>query len=258
MKNPRHIAITGASSGLGQALAHLYAAPQIHLSLHGRNAQRLAEVGAQCQRQGATLSCTPGDVTNQSEMSAWIETIDQQTPLDLLIANAGISGGTGRASRLEKTEQSRQILRTNLEGVLNTIEPAIPLMQKRRHGQIALMASLAGFRGMAGAASYCASKAAVRLYGESLRLALAQDGLEVNVICPGFIKTPMTDVNPFPMPFIMDAARAAHIIQKGLTQNQARISFPRPLSALLWVLTALPPGITDGFLGKLPSKPAFD
>jgi len=116
------------------------------------------------------------------------------------------------------------------------------------------MSSLAGFRGFPGAPAYGASKAAVRVWGESLRGHLAGDGIGVTVICPGYVKTPMTDVNDFPMPLLMDTDRAARIIRRGLARNKARIAFPWRLYALVRLIAALPPALTDPLLRWLPAK----
>ena len=110
------------------------------------------------------------------------------------------------------------------------------------------MSSLAGFIGMPGAPAYCASKAAVRVWGETLRADLAADGLRVSVICPGFVRSPMTDVNRFPMPFLMDANRAARIIVAGLAHNKGRIAFPLPMYLTVRAIAALPAWLRDRVL----------
>ncbi|MCC7260108.1 MAG: SDR family NAD(P)-dependent oxidoreductase [Alphaproteobacteria bacterium] len=252
MQNPRSILITGASSGIGAALAEAYAAPGVQLFLCARNADRLAEVAARCGARGARVTTACIDVTDSAAMEDWILKVNYDAPLELVIANAGISAGTAGGTESEK--QARAIFAANLDGVLNTVLPIIPYMQTRRHGQIAIMSSLAGLRGMPGAPAYSASKAAVLAYGEGLRGWLRNDNVEVSVICPGFIRTPMTDVNRFPMPFIMDAAKAARIIRRGLARNKARIAFPFPMYAMLWLLRALPVALTDRLLAMMPEK----
>jgi len=127
-------------------------------------------------------------------------------------------------------------------------------MQARGQGQIALMSSLAAFRGFPGAPAYCASTAAVKNWGESLRGSLRGDGLQVSVICPGFVRSPMTDVNPFPMPLLMEAVRAVAIIRCGLARNHGRIAFPWRMYALVWLFGALPPCLTDPLFARLPEK----
>lgn len=250
-----HILITGASSGIGVALALRYAVPGVRLSLHGRAQDRLAGVATEAERRGAKVTITCGDVTDTAAMESWVIAIDRDQPLDLVIANAGISGGTFGGSDRTSVEA---IFAVNLTGVLNTVNPAAMLMARRGQGQIAIMSSLAGFRGLAGAGAYSASKAAVRIYGESLRADLAPHGVKVNVICPGFIQTPMTNVNPFPMPFLMDADRAAWIIQKGLAKNRARIAFPWPMHLLVNLLALLPLDFVIRLTRDRPRKPPFD
>ena len=252
MRDAQSILITGASSGIGEALARAYAAPGVSLALGGRDASRLEGCAATCRVRGATVSVAMVDVTEADKVAAWVRHADSAAPLDLVIANAGISAGTGLGG--ESPEQTRAIFGVNLDGVLNTVLPAIPLLQARRRGQIALMSSLAAFRGFPGAPAYCASKAAVRVWGEGLRGSLGSDGIEVSVICPGFVESRMTEVNRFPMPFLMSAERAATIIRRGLARNQARIAFPLPIHAAAWALGTLPPSWTDGALGRLPKK----
>jgi short-subunit dehydrogenase len=116
------------------------------------------------------------------------------------------------------------------------------------------MSSLASFRGFPGAPAYCASKAMVRVWGESLRGHLAPSGVGVSVICPGYVESPMTAVNTFPMPFLMSAEKAARIIRRGLSRNRARIAFPFPTYLAAWLLGSLSPGLTDPLLRRLPEK----
>jgi short-subunit dehydrogenase len=250
-----HILITGASSGIGAALARLYAAPGVRLSLHGRSAERLAAVAAEAENRGAVVTTATGDVAEAAAMEAWIAAADRLQPIDLVIANAGISGGT--AADKADGEPVAAIFAVNLNGVLNTVHPAMSPMLRRGRGQIAIMSSLAGFRGLAGSRAYGASKAAVRVYGEALRADLAPPGIGVSVICPGFVKTPMTDVNPFPMPFLMSPEKAARIIAKGLRRNRARIAFPWVMHLLVRILALLPQDWVDRRMARW-RKPPFD
>ena len=252
VRDPRHILITGASSGLGEALACAYARPGAFLALVGRNAERLDRVGEACRVRGATVAETAIDVAVGPELEGWLLDIDRSHALDLVIANAGISGGTGGGE--ESPEQADNIIAVNVHGVVNTVTPLIPRLAARGRGQIALMSSLASFRGFPGAPTYCATKAWVRVWGEGLRVELARKGVEVSVICPGFVDTRMTQVNQFPMPFLMTAERAARIIVRGLARNRGRIAFPWPMYALSWLLAAQPPALTDLVLRLAPPK----
>jgi len=248
-----NILITGASSGLGAALAKAYAAPGASLFLGGRNKERLEAVAEECRKSGAAAETEIVDVTDRAATEKWVLDCDDKKPLNLVIANAGISGGTG--NRLGETaDQTRAIFSANLDGVLNSVLPVIPRMQGRKSGQIALMASIAGFRGLPSAPAYCGSKAAVRVWGEGARLWLRRDGVGVSVICPGFVETAMTAANKFPMPFMLKADKAAEIMKRGIDANKSRIAFPWQLAFMVWLITLLPPAWTDGFLAATPKK----
>jgi short-subunit dehydrogenase len=252
MRDFRSILLTGASSGLGAALARRYAAPGVRLALIGRNEARLAEIEADCVARGATVERASIDVTEREALAAWILAADEAMSFDLVIANAGVSGGTSGLG--ESDDQSRRIFAINLDGVLNTIDPILPRMRRRGTGAVALMSSLAGFRGLPGAPAYGASKAAVRVLGEALRGDYRPSGVTVSVICPGFVTTPMTARNRFHMPFLMDAERAAEIMVRGLALGKGRIAFPWPLYALVRLIAALPSAWIDRFIGRLPRK----
>src|SRR5215470_18653986 len=210
MKDPHNILVTGASSGIGEALAVAYAGPGINLALTGRDAGRLQGVVAACRARGATVQAATIDVADRETMARWIEELDRATPIDLVIANAGI--GVGATTGMETEEQTRRVFNVNLDGVLNTVLPLIPKLAARRRGQIALMSSLASFRGFPTSPTYCGSKAALRVWGEGLRGNLQAHNVEVSVICPGFVRSRITDRNEFPMPFLMSAERAAAIV----------------------------------------------
>lgn len=252
MRDPKVILITGASSGIGEALAKLYAQPGIVLALTGRNAERLGQVAAACRTAGAEVLSAALDVTDAAGLASWIADIEHSHPIDLVIANAGISAGTGGGG--EPAEQTRRILATNITGVVNTVAPLIEPMRRRGRGQIALMSSLASFRGLPGAPAYCASKAWVRVWGEALRAELAPAGVEVSVICPGYIDTPMTRVNRFWMPLLMTVERGARIVRDGLARNRARIAFPWPMYTLVRLFAALPAALIDPVLNRTPRK----
>jgi short-subunit dehydrogenase len=229
--DPRHVLITGASSGIGAALARRLAEPDRRLTLLGRDTARLLAVARDCAGTVETISV---DVCDEHAMAEVIAGAFAASPVDLVIANAGVSGG-----------DAQTLMAVNVQGVVNTVEPLIPLLRAERHGQIALMSSLAGFRGLPNAPAYCASKAAVRLYGEGLRGKLGQIGIRVSVVCPGFIATPLTANNPFPMPFLMSPEAAADRIVRGLARNRARIAFPRRLYWPTLAGTLLPQALTD-------------
>ena len=244
------ILITGASSGIGAALAEEYAMPGVTLFLMGRNHERLNNIAKICSEKGAVVHHACIDVTSRKEMDAKILEWDKISPIHLVIANAGISQ-KGNETR----EQVENVL--NINGVINTIYPLIERMKKRKHGSatyafgsIAIMSSMAGFRGIPYAASYSASKNAVRALGDALRSELKENGIDVTVICPGFIKTPLTDENPFPMPFLMTAEKSAKIIKDGIKKKKKRIMFPWQMRLLVWFISSMPVEITDFIVTK--------
>lgn len=252
MDNPRSILITGASSGIGEALALEYAAPQTHLWLSGQNAERLCTVADRCREKGAIVSAETVDAADASAMTRWIGGCDEAAPLDLVIANAGIAGkGAGQEADAPTTDT---LFAVNIGGVLNTVQPALQRMRGHGAGQIAIMSSLASFRGFPGAPAYSASKAAVRVWGEALRGRHKDDGIAVNVICPGFVVSRITDSNNFSMPLLMTADRAARIIRRGLARNRGRIAFPFPMYFISWLVGVLPPFMGDRLLRNAPRK----
>jgi short-subunit dehydrogenase len=262
MREPKSILITGASSGIGETLALSYAAPGIFLALTGRDAARTEAVAAACRARGADVLAETVDAGDAAAMAGLLGRAHARRPLDLVIANAGVSAGSG--GKGESLEQARRVFAVNVDGVLNTIGPAIDLMMTKPRaentprGQVAIVSSLAGFRGFPGAPAYCASKAAVKVWGEALRGELYRHGIEVTVICPGYIRTRMTEGNTFPMPLLMDADRAIRIIRRGLERNHARIAFPWLLQFMVRIIAALPPAWTDPLFRKLPKKKAAE
>ena len=253
--NPGCILITGASSGIGEALAHTYAGDGRTLLLTGRNAGRLDAVARRCRKKGAVVKTSLTDVTDRDGMKNLIKHWFSDRAIDLAVANAGISGrGNSMASGRHDAEATRDIFAINLTGVINTVEPLVPLMIEQGGGQIAVISSLAGFRGMPSAPAYAASKAAVRSWGEGLRGQLADSNIAVNVICPGFVESRITRENDFPMPFLMEAAPVAAIIRRGLARNRGRIAFPMPMVCAVWLFSTLPFFLTDWLANRLPRK----
>jgi short-subunit dehydrogenase len=251
---PRSILITGASSGIGEALALSYADDGAILTLSGRDEERLRLVAEACVSRGGTADARVLDVRDQDAMERWIRDTDSKAPLDLVIANAGIARDGPAASDAGEDIRTREMFEVNLNGVINTVLPAVYGMRARRHGQIAIVSSIAGYRGIPGSPAYAASKAAVKSWGEGLRGRLAADGIRISVICPGFVSTRMTSKNHFPMPFLMNADQAARIIRRGLEHNRPRITFPLPMAFLAWLAGALPPSITDWMFARMPRK----
>jgi len=224
------IAITGASSGIGAALARAYAGPEAALVLIGRDRARLDAVAASCRERGALVATAAADVAIRGEIARTLAASDDAAPIDLLIVNAGIlAGEPGSAAPEPETDTLRQI-EVNLLGAIYSAAPLVERMLSRGRGQIAFTASLAAFTRSPDWPGYCASKAALLSYGLSLRERYRNEGLRVSVICPGWVTAPINA--PFEMwrPFEMAPEKAARIIMKGLARNKAVIAFPRPLA----------------------------
>lgn len=248
------ILITGASSGVGAALALEYAAPSMRLYLGGRNQDALEKIAEECRKRGAQVETQTIDVTHRDAMTGWIAEVEKEQAIDIIYANAGISGGTAGSSDLRDYNLDREIFDVNLTGVLNTIYPALPVMVGRSRGHIAIISSVASLTPLPGAPAYSASKAAVRFYGEALAIKLRKSGVRISVVCPGFIKTRMTDCNDFSMPFIMDAAKAAKIIRGGVEKGKIRIDFPWPMLLGVKLIALLPQFFTRDIFAHLPEK----
>lgn len=249
---PKSIFITGASSGLGAHLAIEYATKDRVLHLCGRNKERLNKTATICRHKGAKVYTYLFDTTDENTSSKAIKQAFKRTPLDLVIANAGVSAGV--IGMYETNEATRKIMATNIFGTLNTVLPALELMRPRHKGHIALIASLAGYRGMASCPAYSASKAAVKAFGEALYGQQKPQGIHITTICPGFIETPLTDKNRFYMPFLMKADKAAHIIHKKLNRQPALIGFPAIMVLGAWLGSCLPSWIALPIFARFPKK----
>ncbi len=250
--------ITGASSGIGRALALELAAPGATLHLSGRDAARLEATAQACRARGAEAGTAVLDVRDAAAMAAWIEAA---SPLDLEVANAGISAGAG-GNLLEPPAQIRAILGTNVDGMLNTVLPAIAAMAHQPRGadgiagRIAVIASIAGLIAVPGSAAYCAAKAAADAWTVATAPAARAQGIALTSVCPGYIRTAMTGENRFPMPGLMDADRAARIILRGIAAGRVRVAFPWWMAAAARFADLLPPrllaALTAGRQGKPP------
>ena len=235
-----HVLITGASGAIGRALALAYAAPGVSLSLTGRDVARLEESAHLCRQRGAEVTSAPLDVTDSAALMRWIEAQDQRLPVDLAIANAGMTSSIGADGVAEPWPRIEQLFQVNLIGALASIHPLAERMARRGHGQIGLMSSLGAYVGMPISPAYNASKAAVMVYGAGLRGWLAPRGVGVSVICPGFVVSTMSDAYPGPKPFMLTAEDAARRIRVGLAGNRAVIAFPLPLALSMRFLALLP------------------
>ena len=237
---PRTIVITGASSGIGEALALRYAREGARLGLLGRNRERLDQVATKCRRLAAEVHTATIDIRAREDIRAWLEDFDRRAPVDVWIANAGVMAGRPPGGEIEKSEDSYALVETNVLGVLNSIQPLLPHMISRGYGQIGIVGSIAAFIPLPDAPSYCASKSAVLSYGLALRSLLGPRGVSVSVICPGYVTTAMTKQESGWKPFEMRPERAAELIYRGLARNRSIIAFPFLMALLSRVGGALP------------------
>ena len=244
------VIITGASSGLGASLARAYAAPRIALGLVGRDRQRLEANAQACAARGAALSTGAIDVTDAPAMASWLLDFDSRHPVDLVIANAGTSAGPEPDSPSEGAEIAGRQVAVNLLGAINTVEPLLPRFRARRRGRVAVVASIAAFRGLPYSPGYCASKAGLRAYAEALRPRLERHHIGVTVVCPGFFDSPMTDRFEGPTPFLLSTDRAARIVKRGIDRGRRRLAFPWPLVLGLRFCDIAPALIGDAILRR--------
>ncbi|MGC8500133.1 MAG: SDR family NAD(P)-dependent oxidoreductase [Leptospirillia bacterium] len=239
------IVITGASSGVGEALSICLSSPGTTLHLVARRQDRLLALAERISSRGATPRLHGIDVRDRPAMDALAQNLLREgAPPNLIVANAGIRGEEDGNSR----EAMEEIFRTNVMGVLNTVTPFLPAMRRKGRGQIAIVGSLAGYRGLPDAGAYCASKAALSAWTDSLRLSVCPDGIGVSLVNPGYVATEMTRKNPYPMPFVLSADEAARRILRGLEKKAPRIEFPLPMVLLVRILALLPPRMGDALL----------
>jgi short-subunit dehydrogenase len=241
--NPKTIVITGASSGIGEALAVRYSGAGRVLGLTGRDRERLERVAERCRAAGADVKTAVIDVRDRHALGDWLRELDQASPIDLVIANAGISTGTPPGEQVEDADASYLLMETNVLGVLNTIHPLLPLMLARGRGQIAIMASISSMIPLRDWPSYGASKAAVVNYGLAMRDRVYAAGVRINVLCPGYTTTPMTTRIKGWRPLEMSPDKAAERIIRGLARDREMIAFPWPLVLISRFGALLPDGL---------------
>jgi short-subunit dehydrogenase len=252
MKSTLKVFITGASSGIGLAIAAEYARRGAILGLVARRADALASF-QQAHPQNS-ISLYPADVRDADALAAAAEQfIAQHGCPDIVIANAGISQGavTGRGD----LRAFREVMDVNYFGMVATFEPFAAAMMAARKGTLVGVASVAGVRGLPGSGAYSASKAAAFKYLEALRVEMRPKGVNVVTIAPGYIRTPMTAHNPYPMPFLMDADRFALKVADAIARKTRFAIFPWQMRVVAMLLHVLPRWIYDRAFEKAPRKP---
>jgi short-subunit dehydrogenase len=224
--------ITAASSGIGAALARELAAAGCRLGLLARRGPELERLAEELRSRGGTAAVAVADVADREATLAAVGRLTAELgPADLLIANAGV----GVPTLLEplNVPDVERMFRVNLFGVIYAIEAVLPAMLARRRGHLVGVSSLAAYKGLPGQSGYCASKAAVRVYLEGLRIRLRGTGVAVTTVCPGFVRTAMTADQPAPMPFLMDADEAARRMVRAIRRRRKVFNFPWPLALLM-------------------------
>lgn len=238
--------VTGASSGIGAALARRLAADGCRVGLIARRPDRLAALADEIRRAGGTAAVAPADVGDREQVGDAIAALRTDLgPIDLLVANAGI--GVPTTLDPVNTPAVEEMFRVNVLGMVYVIEAALPDMLRRGRGHIAAVSSLAGFLGLPGESGYCASKAAVNTYLDGLRIHLRGRGVRVTTLCPGFVRTPMTAVNDFHMPWLLEADDAARRMVRALRRGRKVYRFPWQMSMVIRLARWFP----DWVLGRV-------
>ncbi len=248
----QRVVITGASCGIGRALAAEYARRGAVLGLVARRADVLDRLAAILPVRSYSY---PADVRNAAALTrAAQDFISRAGCPDIVIANAGVSAGT-LTPEVDDNEVFEEILATNLTGMMLTFQPFIEAMRARRQGVLVGIASVAGFRGLPGAAAYSASKAGAISYLESLRVEMSGSGVSVVTICPGYVATPLTAKNPYRMPFLMKAEIAAEKMADAIAARKRFYVLPWQMALIGRILRSLPRPLYDLLFSRAPHKP---
>lgn len=243
--------ITGASSGIGAALAKECARRGDSLFLCGRDAGRLNAVAEECRALGATVRADILDVRDEALTRQWLEDCERVSPIERVFSNAGV--GTG----IENEENVRMTFAINVNGNLNIVLPMIEIFRRRTspaHKQILVTASIAGYGPLPTCPAYSATKSCMKTWALSLRGMLAPEGIKVSAICPGFVRSRITDRNTCPMPFFMEADKAARIILTRADRDVGLIAFPWPMRLATWAFSSLPFRLNEILSRLLPPK----
>jgi hypothetical protein len=249
---PLRVIVTGASSGIGAALARRYAAAGAILGLVARRRTELERLAG-----GFPVPCEiyPLDVRDSAALAAAARDFAGKHGCpDIVIANAGVSLGT-LTEHAEDVAAFQDVLDINVMGMVKVFQPFVAAMRERGSGTFAGIASVAGYRGLPGAAAYSASKAAAIAYLESLRVELRGSGVKVVTLCPGYIATPMTEKNPYRMPFLMSADAAASKMAALIARGSAFSVIPWQMAVIARILHVMPDWVYDRLFANAPHKP---
>lgn len=243
------VLLTGASSGIGEALALEMAKRGAILGLLVRREELLRDLSAKCERLGTAARTFACDITDEYAVRDAANSLQNEFgKIDILIANAGIGGGAKHAKDLVP-QDFRRVIDTNLIGSVNSVAAVLPNMLERNDGQIVAISSLAGFRGLPKSAAYCASKAGMTAYFESVRLDVQNRGVSVTIIQPGFIKTPLTSGRKNKMPFLMELEDSIPLFLKAIEKKKKFAAFPWQLATFVRAGRIFPAWLYDKIAG---------
>ena len=241
--------VTGASGGIGEALSLMLAERGVKVALIARRGTVLEALADRIKREGGQALAIPCDVALAKEVTAAVaEAKLRHGPPGLVIANAGI--GWNRPSAEWDPDESLRLYRVNVMGALHLAYAALPFMLAEGRGRIAAISSLASYQGVPTKGDYCGSKAAMRVHFEALRAELRPKGITVTTVCPGFIRTPMTDRYDFDLPYLMEPVEASHRILKAIDRGKREVRFPWPMSMAVRLGGMLPRFLYDRVVGK--------
>ncbi|HMJ08658.1 MAG TPA: SDR family NAD(P)-dependent oxidoreductase [Pyrinomonadaceae bacterium] len=244
------IFLTGASSGIGEALALAFASRGATLGLLARREDLLRDVAVRCESSGGTARIFAADVTGENAVSSAAQALrDEFGQVDMLVANAGI-GGNDDATRALEPIAVRKIIEVNLLGAVNAVHAVLPAMIERQSGHLVAISSLASFRGLPKSAAYCASKAGVNSYFESIRLDTKGMGIDVTIIQPGFIATPLTAGRTAKMPYLMEMDDALPYFLNAIEKKKKFAAFPWQLATLVRAGQLFPVWLYDRIAGR--------
>jgi short-subunit dehydrogenase len=248
------IVLTGASGGIGVALAAELAAPGRKLVLIARDTVKLQSLAEALSGTGCDVETAALDVRDRDALHAFLSDLDARHPVDLVIANAGVTAGLGPNRSREGDEEADRQLDINYRGAVNTVTGVVEAMRLRGKGQIVLVASLAGMRALPDMPSYSASKAALIAYGHSLRGWLKPFGVDVTIICPGFVTSPMSARHKGAKPFEISAEKAARKMRRAIEKQRAFYAFPFLLATGIRLQNLLPARVSDLFMGGFEAE----
>jgi short-subunit dehydrogenase len=244
------ILITGASSGIGAALAVRYAQPSTRLVLWGRNRQRLEQTAATCRAGGADVTIEDFDLSDVDRMTERLERADKASPLELAIFNAGLGGTIPKDRLTQSTASARQMIGVNLTAPVVGANLIAERMAARGHGHIVFIGSIAESFPLPMAPAYSATKAGLALFAEALRIRLAPRGGFVTLVSPGFVDTPMSRSVDEPRPFLITAEKAAKIVTRKIEARAASIVVPWQFAVLRTATAWLPRTLIRAVLAR--------